>query len=103
MSESSTNATSTHYSRQKKQISKKAVYLTKTEIPQPVFPEFIKNELLRRSMVEMRDRQADVRASPERIGQVKSKVVRNIMTRLKVQRRTLMDQIASAHNNKDQH
>ena len=48
--------------------------------------------------MDVRERQAAVRASPEKLSQVKSKVVRNIMTRLKVQRRTLMDQIASVHD-----
>ena len=99
MSESSTHATSTHYSRQK-QPSKKAHYLTKNDSARPAFPEFVRNELFRRSVLDVHERQAAVRASPEKLGQVKSKVVRNIMTRLKVQRRTLMDQIASVHDQK---
>ncbi len=97
MSESSTHATSTHYSKQK-QPSKKALYLTKNDSAKPDFPEFVKNELFRRSVMDVRERQAAVRASPEKLSQVKSKVVRNIMTRLKVQRKTLMDQIASVHD-----
>jgi hypothetical protein len=46
--------------------------------------------------MDVRERQAAARTPPEKLRKVKSKVVRNIMSRLKVQRSTLMDQIASA-------
>ena len=50
--------------------------------------------------MDLRKRQAAARTSPEKLSKVKSKVVKNIMSRLKVQRNTLMDQIASAKHDK---